>query len=246
MHKDGTLHGNRYLAPGTKVRLDNGGEIPFSEYGVIVHCWRDEQTSLFDCHIAFYGEEMPLGEPDEKPYILRYYASTLATVGIAIDEDADSGVQSPEGCCCSSQPDLAVVPIGGDGLDRRVFASLKRVAIHGGKQWWLYLSSCLICSQDWMIAQDERIYDNYYLRRLSTAAKEEIVDKSLWPNEFTTYERVLRLGRTQGQIWTFDDPVSPALTTTAEDLRRERPDITVEEIAYLLGISVSNAAKLLG
>jgi len=96
MHKDGTLHGNRYLAPGTKVRLDNGGEIPFSEYGVIVHCWRDEQTSLFDCHIAFYGEEMPLGEPDEKPYILRYYASTLATVGIAIDEDADSGVQSPE------------------------------------------------------------------------------------------------------------------------------------------------------
>ena len=246
MHKDGTLHGNRYLAPGTRVRLDNVGEIPFSEHGVVVHCWKDRQSGLFDCHIAFYGEQMPMDEPSEKPYVLRYYASTLATVGIALDNDTDSETQSPEACCCDALSDLAVVPMGGDGLDKRVFTSFKRVAIHGGKQWWLYVSTCLVCAQNWMIAQDERIYDNYYLRRLSPAEKEQIVHKSLWPNEFTTYEQVLRLGRTQGQMWTFEDPRSPALVTTAEDLRRERPEISFEEIAYLLAIPVSNATNLLG
>jgi hypothetical protein len=135
--------------------------------------------------------------------------------------------------------------MGGDGLDERVFASLKRVAIHGGDQWWLYVSTCLACAQDWMIAQDERIYDNYYLRRLSPASKRDIVEKSLWPDEFTTYEQVLRLGRATEQIWTFEDTGSPALIATAGDLRRERPEISVDEIAYLLANPVSNAAGLL-
>lgn len=96
-----------------------------------------------------------------------------------------------------------------------------------------------------MIAQDERIYDNYYLRRLSPASKRDIVEKSLWPDEFTTYEQVLRLGRATEQIWTFEDTGSPALIATAGDLRRERPEISVDEIAYLLANPVSNAAGLL-
>jgi hypothetical protein len=45
--------------------------------------------------------------------------------------------------------------------------------------------------------------------------------------------------------WTFLDPRSPALIDTAEDLRRERPGISIEEIAYLLAISVSDAKRLL-
>lgn len=135
--------------------------------------------------------------------------------------------------------------MGGNGLDALVFASFKRGEEHGGDQWWLYISACRACGQDWMIAQDERIYDNYYLRRIAPEIKRDIAEWSLWPEEFLTYERVLKIGRETGQIWTFYDSASPAFVTTAEDLRRERPDISVEEVAYLLGISVSHASSLL-
>jgi hypothetical protein len=83
MAPDGTRHGERYLAPGTRVCLENGlnddGE-DAPEYGVVVHCWRDEGAGGYDCYVAFFGSELPTNEPTEKPYVLRYYASTLATV----------------------------------------------------------------------------------------------------------------------------------------------------------------------
>jgi hypothetical protein len=148
-------------------------------------------------------------------------------------------------CCCSVLPDLAVVPMGMDGLDERVLASLERIVEHGGDQWWLYVSRCDKCSQSWMIAQDERIYDNYYLRRLAPSVCQAIVEHAHWPGEFLTYEQVLRLGRTLSKPWTFLDPRSPGLVWTAEDLRRERPNITIDEIADLLAISVADAGRLL-
>jgi hypothetical protein len=148
-------------------------------------------------------------------------------------------------CCCRSLPDLAVVPMGGDGQDERVFASLETTRSHGGDVWWLYLSKCHACEQDWLVAQDERIYDNYYLKRLGPAEARKIAMGERWPDDFITYERVLRLGRTLGQPWTFLDPRSPALVCTAEDLMKERPDITVDEIAYLLAIEPEAAARLL-
>ena len=154
--------------------------------------------------------------------------------------------QAPEieNCYCASLPDLAVVPMGGEGLDERVFASLDRVQEHGGDQWWLYVSVCNKCRQNWMIAQDERIYDNFYLRRLNAATAKAVQEQGQWPDEFLTYERVLSLGRTMSKPWTFLDPRSPALVWTAEDLRRERSDISVEEIAHLLAIPVSDATRL--
>jgi hypothetical protein len=135
--------------------------------------------------------------------------------------------------------------MGMDGLDERVFASLERIIEHGGDQWWLYVSNCLRCSQDWMIAQDERIYDNYYLRRLAPSVRKAILEHAQWPDEFLTYEQILRLGRTMSKPWTFLDPRSPALVRTAEDLRHERPDISFDEIAYLLAIPEPDAVRLL-
>lgn len=148
-------------------------------------------------------------------------------------------------CGCAALPDLAVVPMGGEGLDERVFAALEHIRDHGGDQWWLYLSKCKACGQDWLVAQDERIYDNYYLKRLAPAAARDIIERNRWPDDFVTYERVLRLGRTLSQPWTFLDSRSPALVWTAEDLVKERPDISVEEIAYLLGLTPNAAARLL-
>jgi len=151
---------------------------------------------------------------------------------------------SPEDCCCAALADLAVVPMGGIGLDQLVFSSLKVIIRRGGDQWWLYASTCLACRQNWMIAQDERIYDNFYLRRIAPAIVREIIEFNWWPEEFLTYERVLKLGRATRKRFRFE-PRSPALITTAKDLRRERGDITPEEIANLLAVPVAQATDLL-
>jgi hypothetical protein len=95
-----------------------------------------------------------------------------------------------------------------------------------------------------MIASDERIYDNHYMRRLSPELLKAIQDRNQWPEEFLTYEQVLSLGVTMSRPWIFLDPRSPALVTTAEDLRDERPSISVEEVAHLLGIPVRDAIRL--
>jgi len=150
----------------------------------------------------------------------------------------------PTQCCCKALADFVVLPMGGIGLDRLVLASFQQTVKHGGDQWWLYISTCLVCRQDWMVAQDERIYDNFYIRRIQPSATKEALELDWWPEEFLTYERVLQLGRANGKIWRFLDSRSPALVTTAEELRRERPDISIEEIAYLLGIPRSQEASL--
>lgn len=66
----------QYLPPGTPVRYDglqHGGP----EYGVIVHCWLDEEMDAYDCYVAFFGNAQPTGKPAQRPYILRYYSTSL-------------------------------------------------------------------------------------------------------------------------------------------------------------------------
>lgn len=72
---------DRYLAPGTRVRRDayfNDDEHLTSEFGVVVHCWLDDEIGMFDCYVAFFGDALPSGKPCEKPYVLRYAAVGLA------------------------------------------------------------------------------------------------------------------------------------------------------------------------
>ncbi len=65
-----------YLKAGIRVRYD-GFEDAGPEYGVVVHCWFNDELQVHDCYVAFFGEEQPSGEPNEKPYILRYASSSL-------------------------------------------------------------------------------------------------------------------------------------------------------------------------
>jgi hypothetical protein len=155
-----------------------------------------------------------------------------------------ASARTEPGCRCASLADLAVVPMGGDGLDERIFATLENVRDHGGALWWLYLSKCGACGQHWMIAQEERIFDDYYLRRLDAAQAREIVSGGRWPEEFVTYERVLRIGRALSRPWIYLDDLSPALIATVQDLRKARPEITLNEIAHLLGVAPGHAARL--
>jgi hypothetical protein len=66
-----------YLAPGTPVRYDSLEQCG-PEYGVVVHCWLDDEINAYDCYVvAFFGNEEPAGKPPEKPYILRYASTSL-------------------------------------------------------------------------------------------------------------------------------------------------------------------------
>ncbi|MBV1689678.1 hypothetical protein KRR38_18810 [Novosphingobium sp. G106] len=74
---------DRYIAPGTKVRRDavwNDDEHPTSEFGIVVHCWFDDEMGMFDCYIAFFGQVFPEGKPAEMPYILRYAVRGLVEI----------------------------------------------------------------------------------------------------------------------------------------------------------------------
>ena len=136
--------------------------------------------------------------------------------------------------------------MGGDGLDERVFATVDNVVDHGRDFWWLHLSHCRACGQHWMIAQEERIFDEHFLRRLTVDEAERISTSAEWPVEFLSYERVLKTGHALGiRPAVFLQRFSPSLVWAAKDLRKERPDITEEEIALLLGVTVRQAKRLL-
>ncbi len=73
-----------YLPPGTAVRY-NGHEEGGPEYGIVVHCWFDDEIGAHDCYVAFFGDKQPMGEPAEKPYILRYASTSLRVINTAAD-----------------------------------------------------------------------------------------------------------------------------------------------------------------
>ncbi|HEX9807200.1 MAG TPA: hypothetical protein VGA34_09910 [Alteraurantiacibacter sp.] len=153
-------------------------------------------------------------------------------------------LEPPEGCECLALRDLAVVPMGCDGLDERVFSTVKRTRNHGGKQWWLHLASCQQCGQDWMIAQEERIYDDFVLKRITKKQATVVEDRGEWPPDFSTYEKVLRLTRelSTPPIW-FDIRESP-LRETIDELRAENTKLTLEEAAYLVGIKADELKQI--
>lgn len=153
----------------------------------------------------------------------------------------------PETACrCCSLSDLTAVPMGGTGLDEQVFATIDHILDHGGDAWWLHLSRCRVCNQHWMIAQEERIFDEYFLRRLDADETDRILTEKEWPSEFLTYERVLETGHALGiRPCRFLDPTAGSLVWTVEDLKKTRPDISTQRIAYLLGVLVTQAKRIL-
>jgi hypothetical protein len=129
----------------------------------------------------------------------------------------------------------ARVPIGYDCFHVTVFATLEDARAHSSELWWLYLSRCSACGQYWMVAHDDRIYDDIFLKRLDPDAAEQIVATGVWPVDFLTYERVLALGRTMSRPPQFFEPFG-SLQSTVDDLLKARPTIAPKGIADLLGM----------
>jgi hypothetical protein len=80
MSANNASHGP-YLSAGTPVRYDGLEDRP--EYGVVVHCWLDDEIRAYDCYVAFFGDVQPAGKPNKKPYILRYASTSLTVIGSA-------------------------------------------------------------------------------------------------------------------------------------------------------------------
>jgi hypothetical protein len=50
------------------------------EVGVVVHSWKDSHGDE-DVYVAFFGPSFPAGEPQQAPYLLQYYSTSLEVIG---------------------------------------------------------------------------------------------------------------------------------------------------------------------
>ena len=154
-----------------------------------------------------------------------------------------------EKCECHGIPDLASIPMGGEEYVEgvfyfeKVFESLGEILSYGPEKWWLTLYTCNQCQQVWMVAQEERIYDEFLLKRIDRTEAQKAAQGE-WPSTFWTYEKTLTTARKFREAPQFFDPMAYSLQWTVEDLLKERPEITESEIANLLGLSASDCSKL--
>jgi hypothetical protein len=95
------------------------------------------------------------------------------------------------------------------------------------------------------VAQEDLIADLLFFRELSEVEAHCIISASQWPVDFDLYWKLIEAGRDAGHRSRFIDPAAPALRHATTLIRRERPEISVEELAALLGVSPGNAADLL-
>jgi hypothetical protein len=72
------------LKVGQKVRLKSTGEV-----GVVVCLWANEHGDI-DTYVALVGTEFSIAEPETRPYILRYYATSLEPIAVGVSEVIDT------------------------------------------------------------------------------------------------------------------------------------------------------------
>jgi len=78
---------NKHIKPGTLVLRQDSlligeteGDRAAGEYGRVIHCFLT-QGDIWDCYVAFFGNSIPVfGEKIVKPYVLRYYCSSLEII----------------------------------------------------------------------------------------------------------------------------------------------------------------------
>lgn len=146
-------------------------------------------------------------------------------------------------CQCITLPMIADIGMGDDD-EEIVFRTFAKRAERGEPFWWLKAVECRGCGQWWLVAEELRINDVYFLKRMSLAEVHRILESDSWPEDFDKYETLLRLGLYRGYRWRFDDPMARALRFTVEDLASERPGIKVSELAELLNLNVYEAEQL--
>ncbi len=138
-------------------------------------------------------------------------------------------------CECVALSDLAIIGEGSEYWEQ-VFETIVKVKQYGELRWWLLLCQCNKCNQYWLIGRDSRINDVDILKRLESVMAEEIIKKNDWPDCFMTFEELFILSMNNDWSVRFENPYSPELIATIQDLRKKRPSISIAEIAFLLNI----------
>lgn len=157
--------------------------------------------------------------------------------------DLENTLKSYLICECPIIQNFAAIPMGGDFYSETVMSNFEPLADYGSEKWWLYVSKCKQCNTVWMIAQDDRIYDQFFFNRITDQELSDCLSGD-WPSKFLTYGRVLACGRKLGNPPRFIDEFAYSLQWTVEDLLKERAAISTEEIAWLLGLSIQHAKSL--
>lgn len=147
-------------------------------------------------------------------------------------------------CECPTIKDLDFIPMGFEGADQKMFANLTEVLEFGEEKRWLYISRCDRCDTLWMIGQDDLYYDDFYFKRI-TEHEFNNAKEGQWPELFLTKERLLALGRDLSSDPIYAEADAPSLRFTVQDLVKERPSITAQQIANIMAISVEHATLLL-
>ena len=145
-------------------------------------------------------------------------------------------------CRCDTLPQIGVIDMGDTADTCDHFDTIKE---RGDPYWWLYAARCSVCKTDWLVAQEERQNDVILVRRLTPSEFSQILRADLWPADFDQYETLLRLGRAAGHKVRWVDPINDSsLEWTMADLARQRPGITVVELAELLDLDEETASTI--
>ena len=148
----------------------------------------------------------------------------------------------PRYCECLLLSDDNVTHMGSE-LDEKVFATLDKIKSYGQSKWWLDYFKCKICNQPWLVAEDQRINDVNYLKRITTSDEEGIINNNAWPPYFQTYAELFKIAKKYNIKVRWLDHAS-SLEWAVEDMIAENKHITVKEIAYLLDIKIKLAKKI--
>ncbi len=141
--------------------------------------------------------------------------------------------------------ELDITDMGSD-REEEVFKSLRDCLRYGEEKWWLGYTTCKVCSQNWLIAQDSRQNDVHFYKKIDDAAATKIRSENIWPEEFQTLERILELGAQHGRKVTFgESSLSSCVMYSARELILERPDISKTDIMKLLNLDSDTASKVI-
>jgi hypothetical protein len=194
-----------------------------------------------------YGEpalEGQLGEALHLQLLIADYSNKAAVYDIREMLEAFARKASgPMTCECVARPSLVDADMGDEA--EAVLRTMDQRALCGEPWWWLAACRCRECGEWWLLAQESRINDVYFLKRLSAEQGEAIVKDGRWPDDFDRYETLLRLGRERGHRVSYVDPLdSTELLYTTIDLAKERPGIGVSELAELLNLDLTVATLI--
>jgi hypothetical protein len=145
-------------------------------------------------------------------------------------------------CRCDTLAEIGVIDMG-DTAD--TYDHFDRIKARGDPYWWLHAARCSSCGTEWLVAQEERQNDVILIRRLTPDELSRILDDDTWPADFDQYEMLLRLGREAGHTVRWADPINDSsLEWTMADLARQRPGISVLELAELLNLDEETASTI--